>query len=326
MVSLSTFALAAASFHFDKSTNTKRSDEEMTKKKGEAIQPLPLASILIALLLGVALLQLELAHGFNPFVGFLKKAGQHKGDHRPCLVLIGGSPGTGKSTFGMSVALDLGILKCISTDTVRAVMRSFVPEDVSPALHRSSYEPAFENDDPVRSWKESCKVLENSIHGLVLDAIDRKVSLVVEGVHLVPSRSLIEQWEESGGVALGCLLQVTDPETHKRLLERRGFITGNMASESRKIQSYERIRAIQDEMIRKADEAGWLRIEQKTELDPVDVICAKLYGISLDDDANATTLEPPEDLEQPSIMLRGKHPAEETYLTESEREEEQEFA
>jgi hypothetical protein len=62
----------------------------------------------------------------------------------PKLILISGGPGTGKSTFGMSLALEQGILKCISTDTVRAVMRSYVPESISPPLHRSSYgEPPF---------------------------------------------------------------------------------------------------------------------------------------------------------------------------------------
>jgi pantothenate kinase-related protein Tda10 len=55
---------------------------------------------------------------------------------RPKLVIISGCPGTGKSTFGMSLALEQGILKCISTDTVRAVMRSYVPESISPPLHR----------------------------------------------------------------------------------------------------------------------------------------------------------------------------------------------
>ena len=83
----------------------------------------------------------------------------------PKLIIITGCPGTGKSTFGMSLALEQGILKCISTDTgefkgsfficldltlmkiqlkfqymtVRAVMRSYVPESISPPLHRSSY-------------------------------------------------------------------------------------------------------------------------------------------------------------------------------------------
>mmetsp|Transcript_25069 Transcript_25069/g.54204 ORF Transcript_25069/g.54204 Transcript_25069/m.54204 type:complete len:174 (-) Transcript_25069:949-1470(-) len=65
------------------------------------------------------------------------------GKEPPKLILISGCPGTGKSTFGMSLALEQGILKCISTDTVRAVMRSYVPGSISPPLHRSSYGESF---------------------------------------------------------------------------------------------------------------------------------------------------------------------------------------
>lgn len=67
------------------------------------------------------------------------KTGELRDKEPPKLILISGGPGTGKSTFGMSLALEQGILKCISTDTVRAVMRSYVPESISPPLHRSSY-------------------------------------------------------------------------------------------------------------------------------------------------------------------------------------------
>jgi 2-phosphoglycerate kinase len=147
---------------------------------------------------------------------------------KPKLILIGGCTGTGKSTFGMSVALDQDILKCISTDTVRAVMRSFIGTDISPALHRSSYTPAIvrddggkSDDDPVRSWRETCTVLQASIEGLVDDAIHRGMSLVVEGVHVVPSKDLIQKWEGMGGVATGCLLTIPDEQAHKQLLQRR---------------------------------------------------------------------------------------------------------
>ena len=85
------------------------------------------------------------------------------GKDPPRLILISGCPGTGKSSkclrfcvslmhtalttldtqinrnyaaFGMSLALEQGILKCISTDTIRAVMRSYVPGSISPPLHR----------------------------------------------------------------------------------------------------------------------------------------------------------------------------------------------
>lgn len=178
----------------------------------------------------------------------------------------------------MAVALDQGILKCISTDTIRAVMRSFVGEDVSPALHRSSYATAFDGDDPVRSWKETCACLSKSIDNIVQDAIDRQVSLVVEGVYLVPSSDLIDKWEASGGVASGVLLKIEKEDKHKSQLQRRGFTTGNTVNENKKIQSYERIRAIQDEMLRLGKENNWILIEQRTEVDPLDLIAHSLNG------------------------------------------------
>ena len=73
----------------------------------------------------------------------------------PLLILISGCTGTGKSTFGMEVAISLGILKCISTDTIRQVMRPF--NEFNPALHRSSYAG---NGDPIVNWLECCAAVE----------------------------------------------------------------------------------------------------------------------------------------------------------------------
>lgn len=196
---------------------------------------------------------------------------------KPKLILISGCTGTGKSTFGMSVALDQGILKCISTDTVRAVMQSFIDKDISPALHRSSYDPAVEGEDPIRSWRETCTVLEASVEGLIEDAINRGQSLVVEGVHVVPSQGLIQKWEESGGVAIGCLLTIPDADAHKSLLKRRGEMTGKDEAEEKKLKAFDRVRAIQDEMIRLAKESEWMLIEQKLEPDPLEMVEARLW-------------------------------------------------
>lgn len=206
---------------------------------------------------------------------------QKQKEEKPKLVLIGGCPGTGKSTFGMSVALDQGILKCISTDTVRAVMRSFIPKDISPALHRSSYAKANEKDsDAVHSWIETCRVLEASVEEIITDSIARQQGLVLEGVSIAPARKWIDMWEEAGGVATGCLLTVSKEETHKSLLQRRGFLAGEKseqnAKDQRKIQSFDRIRAIQDEMVKLATESGWILIEQKVEPDPLEIINSKL--------------------------------------------------
>lgn len=198
----------------------------------------------------------------------------------PKLVIIGGCTGTGKSTFGMSVALDQGILKCVSTDTVRAVMRSFIPTNISPPLHRSSYAPANDHDDPVESWIETCAVLEASVEELVSDSIRRRQGLVLEGVSIRPGRKLMELWEAGGGVATGCLLTVSKADTHKALLKRRGDFAGEGSAQKvkdeQKIASFDRIRKIQDEMVRLARESNWILMEQKLDPDPLEIIASHL--------------------------------------------------
>lgn len=177
----------------------------------------------------------------------------------------------------MSVALDQGILKCISTDTLRSVMRSFVTQDISPALYRSSYEPATEDgtDDPVKSWKQTCKVLQHSVDELVDEMIGRGASIVIEGVHLIPSNDLLQRWEESGGVATGVVLQVPNEQAHKSLLLRRGLSTGK--GEAQKLAEFDRIRAIHDEMVRLGREVNWSIIEQDLNPDPLEIVASQLW-------------------------------------------------
>jgi 2-phosphoglycerate kinase len=107
---------------------------------------------------------------------------------------------------------------------------------------------------------------------------------VVEGVHVVPGRELIQRWEDCGGVAIGCLLTVTDEKTHKKLLRRRGFITGVVDAEEKKMKSMERVRIIQEEMIRLSNESGWIQIEQKLEPDPLEIVASKLWSIATDEE------------------------------------------
>lgn len=212
----------------------------------------------------------------RPFIGKGSK-NINNDDDRPKLILIGGCSGTGKSTFGMSVALDQGILKCISTDTLRSVMRSFIDEDISPALHRSSYASVDGDgtDDPIKSWKETCTVLKHCVEELVDEMIERRVSLVVEGVHLIPDDTLIKRWEDHGGVAIGIMLTVPNEKAHKQLLFRRGAMTGK--GEDNKLKEFHRIRTIHDEMSKLAKSANWLLIEQNLLPDPLEIVADELW-------------------------------------------------
>eukprot|EP00578_Thalassiosira_sp_NH16_P022927 CAMPEP_0181082832 /NCGR_PEP_ID=MMETSP1071-20121207/3833_1 /TAXON_ID=35127 /ORGANISM="Thalassiosira sp., Strain NH16" /LENGTH=213 /DNA_ID=CAMNT_0023164447 /DNA_START=226 /DNA_END=867 /DNA_ORIENTATION=+ len=158
-------------------------------------------------------------------------------------------------------------------------MRSYVPESISPPLHRSSYASSSDDgtDDPVKSWLETCKVLDSSVEGLVDDAIERGVSLVLEGVAIHPSKKLIDKFTQAGGTACGVLLLVSNEQTHKNLLLKRGFITGKTGAEVKKLKSFDRVRLIQDEMVRSAKESGWVLIEQRVDPDPLDVVADELF-------------------------------------------------
>ena len=141
-----------------------------------------------------------------------------KNSNLPQLILISGCTGTGKSTFGMEVAINQGILKCISTDTIRQVMRSCCDQVGScpVALQRSSFQG---DGDPVIDWLEACDAVESGIESIVQDNINRGTSLVLEGVHVVPNRKLIEKWTKAGGLAVGCVLTIPDADVHRRVRE-----------------------------------------------------------------------------------------------------------
>jgi 2-phosphoglycerate kinase len=160
----------------------------------------------------------------------------------------------------MEVAIQKGILKCISTDTIRQTMRTF---DNTPALHRSSFQGEA---DPLVDWRESCSVLDAAIENIVMDCARRGTSLVLEGVHIVPSRSLIDKWNEAGGLAVGAVLTIPDPEVHRKVIFRRGEQTGKGAEAQ--ITKFNRIRSIHDEMLRLGKECDWLIIEQRPLLTP----------------------------------------------------------
>lgn len=57
-------------------------------------------------------------------------------------------------------------------------------------------------------------------------------------------------------------------------------MTGNKAAEEKKLRSFDRVRLIQEEMIRSAKESGWLLIEQRVDPDPLDVVADELSRVA----------------------------------------------
>lgn len=185
--------------------------------------------------------------------------------------------GSGKTSLAMSLALKNGIIKCISTDTIRLVMRLHSNDD---AVNRSSYSVAKSGEqDAVANWLETCAVLDAGVMGILDDSISRGNSVILEGVHLVPNNTLLEYWKQKGGVAKGIVLSIPDEVLHRDILSQR---SNNRIDKSRRhLNSFDRIRTIQREMISVARTHSWEVLEQE-----------KLTTLSLTEDERVSTGEP----------------------------------
>jgi hypothetical protein len=176
---------------------------------------------------------------------------------RPRLLVITGSSGVGKSTISARVSSSLGFSKSASTDTIREALRTQFSSEQAPALHRSSFEPA--GSGVIEDWHETVVVLSEAIRAVVNRAISKRSDLLLEGVHIIPGSGILEGWRESGGIASGVLLHVEDEDTHRQFIRMRE--KHNDRGLDHYLNNLDRIRAIQEEMLGKADESGWLVLD-----------------------------------------------------------------
>jgi len=117
---------------------------------------------------------------------------------RELIYLIGGTAGCGKSSTANTLASRLEIVRTQSTDMLREVMRTMIPERLMPVLHQSSFTawkglPGFKkihDEVPdellVQGYLSQADLLSLAIEAVVDRATREHVSLVLEGVHLHP--------------------------------------------------------------------------------------------------------------------------------------------
>ena len=176
---------------------------------------------------------------------------------RPRLLVIAGSSGVGKSTISARAASSLGFSKSASTDTIREALRTQFDAEQVPALHRSSFEAA--GNGAIEDWRATVAVLSEAIQAVVSRAASKRSDLILEGVHIIPGSDILESWRESGGVASGVLLHVEDEDAHRQFIRTREKHNGRGLDHY--LDNLDRIRAIQEEMLAKADESGWFVLD-----------------------------------------------------------------
>ena len=208
---------------------------------------------------------------------------------RPVIVLIGGATGVGKSTIAARVANRLGLIRIISTDSIREVMRAFFSESLMPAIHYSSYEadravriPLGSGfDSHVVGFMEQVEMVNVGVLAVLDRAIKERTSLVVEGVHIVPgmlaTAGARERMEDA--LFLPMLVAVNDPDLHRSHFLVREQETSGRRALARYLKGFQEIRKIQDFVLERAETEGTLVVDNVSIDDAVGEVVDALYDL-----------------------------------------------
>jgi len=179
----------------------------------------------------------------------------------PLIILIGGTPGIGKSTLANLVARRLKATNLLGTDILREILRGIISTSLMPALHFSSFESSQflsgdlltrQNPIIVGFEQQATKVMV-AIESVISHQIKYPDISIIEGVHLVPTLINPEILNNSRVVFL--MLSLSNEQKHLSRLKRRARKHPSRKSE-RLIELYDNIRVINNYLVDKAKEAN----------------------------------------------------------------------
>jgi 2-phosphoglycerate kinase len=182
---------------------------------------------------------------------------------RPLVVLIGGATGAGKSTVASHVAHYLGISRVSSTDFVRQILRSVVPDAIAPELSRSSFEldQGFASNGAARhaEFERQAQQVLVGVRAEIERAAKEGTSMIVEGIHLFPG--LVDVHALSDSLVVQVVVTVGDPDQHAHRFELRAGASQRPAE--RYDESLETIRDLQEHLVANARRNGIPVVENR---------------------------------------------------------------
>lgn len=182
---------------------------------------------------------------------------------RPLLLLIGGAVGAGKSSLATEVAHRLEVVRIQSTDMLREVMRTMIPQRLLPVLHVSSFEAwetlpfqdraGRERDALVaEGYRSQAQLLEVPCKAVLHRAEQECVSMILEGVHVLPSLAHDESREQADAIRVHVTLAVLQSSVLKTRLRGRGAQTPKR--QARKyLKHFDSIWSLQSFLLSEAD-------------------------------------------------------------------------
>lgn len=179
----------------------------------------------------------------------------------PLIILIGGTSGIGKSSVALELAHRLGIKQVIGTDTIREIMKNMIAPNLMPEIHYSSYEAwrsisyTVKEDKVIVGFREQARAVAAGINAVIERSLKEGISLVIEGVHIVP------EFITDNPNIVKFLLYLSNEETHKSRFFSRSQETHVRRDATQYINSIDTIGKIQNYLEESAQKSDTTSIE-----------------------------------------------------------------
>ena len=199
----------------------------------------------------------SVAHRWLVWIDFIRSG-------RPLVFLIGGTAGCGKSTIATALANRLEIVRMQSTDMLREVMRTIIPQRLLPVLHTSSFtawtvlpypEDKRRKDTSeallIHGFQTQADLLSVAIEAAYERALRERVSLIIEGVHIHPE--LVENLpKHDDAVIIPIMLGVLKRKQLQQRIRGRGTESPERRAQ-RYLDNFDQIWRLQTYLLSEAD-------------------------------------------------------------------------
>jgi 2-phosphoglycerate kinase len=176
---------------------------------------------------------------------------------KPLIILIGGASGVGTSSMAFELANRLRLKNLISTDMIREVMRKIISRELSPVIHKSSFDayeairmPSLRIDSVIEGFISHVDIVNVGIEAIIERSVKEGISTIIEGVHVVPG--FINQDLIDDNNIIIFTLTVDDEEAHKQRFYSRCRQPWVKRSLERYMDNFETIRKTQNFLVDQA--------------------------------------------------------------------------
>lgn len=176
---------------------------------------------------------------------------------KPLIILIGGASGVGTSSMAFELANRLRLKNLISTDMIREVMRKIVSKELSPVIHKSSFDayesirtPSIRIDSVIEGFISHVDVVNVGIEAIIERSAKEGISTIIEGVHIVPGFIRHDLMENNNIIIF--TLTVEDEESHKQRFYSRCRQPWVKRSLERYMENFDTIRKTQKFLVEQA--------------------------------------------------------------------------